>query len=103
MSKRKPYSVGHELHAAVLNAWASGQNQRQISQAYSLSMNRVSLIICAARKRGDFRAVHHYWPDGQIIGRRRHRPKSDPVPSRPVTSRRKKNGRDDERSAVRAS
>lgn len=58
----------------VLNRWASGKSGGQIRREFNLSRNRVSQIICEARKRRDFRAIHHKWADGELIGRYRHRP-----------------------------
>lgn len=70
---RKPWSVGHEMHSNVLCRWFDGESLSKIGRAVGLSRNRVSIIVCKARERGDFRAVHHFEKDGQVKGRYRHR------------------------------
>lgn len=65
---RKPRSVGHELHSEILNRWCNGESGRAISKATNVSKKTVSLIVVKARQRGDFRAIHHYYPDGRKAG-----------------------------------
>jgi len=59
---------------AILDRWQAGQSGGKISADLKLTRNRVTKIVCAARRRGDVRAIHHLWPDGHLIGRYRHRP-----------------------------
>lgn len=62
------------LQNDILNRCASGQSGGAIRRALDLSRNAVSKVICAARERHDFRAIHHATRDGEIRGRYRHRP-----------------------------
>lgn len=76
---RKAWSVTHEEHADILNRWLEGQSSSTISKAVGISQNRISKIVCKARARGDFRAVHHFEKDGSVKGRYRYRPKTTEV------------------------
>lgn len=84
---RKPWSVGHELHNNILCRWCNGESLSKISKAVGLCRNRISLIVCKARERGDFRAVHHFEKDGQVKGRYRHRaPKASSGVHSPISA-----------------
>ena len=59
---------------AILDRWQAGHSGGKISADLELTRNRVTKIVCAARRRGDVRAIHHLWPDGHLFGRFRLRP-----------------------------
>ena len=74
---RKAWSVTPGMRAEVLNRWWLGENCRTIAAAVGISRNRVSVIVCKARDRGDRRAIDHTDAKGNIIGRHRHRPRKE--------------------------
>jgi hypothetical protein len=73
--RKRPMSPS--VQNAILNRWASGWTGGKIRKAFGLSRNCVSSVIVEARRRGDFRAIHHEDKHGEIIGRYRHRPYAD--------------------------
>ena len=71
---RVAWSVTAGMRSEVLTRWWLGESCARIAAAIGISRNRVSIIVCKARARGDRRATHHTDAKGNIIGRHRHRP-----------------------------
>lgn len=58
----------------ILDRWAKGESAGSIRKDLNLARNHVTQVVCEARKRRDPRAIHHTYPNGQIVGRYAHRP-----------------------------
>ncbi len=58
-------------HDAILDRWLAGANQSDIADAIGTTKHTINQIVCAARKRGDPRAVYH---GRHVSGRPRRSP-----------------------------